>query len=391
MPRLIVLLLALVSLALLAIQNLATSVSLVVLSNTLPSIPLGILLVSAVGVGALITLVLYGLVGARRPPESKYRPMGRRVPYPEGPGTTLPSTDSTPYSSGASSSYGGAGSSSSAFVTEPAPGAEPSVTPSNPEPFTPEPKDTPPTDSYRSPSAEPGARYDSFAKSPVGSFVQQPVAGIKSVFGKKKDRGNRSEETLRPVGDDWGQRRTTEHKNTWELDDSSSKAEEGIKGLVNFGRSVGTNAGRLAEDIATGWGNQQNQGNAANSNPEIEGYGSEHYYADDSYYSGNRSDGYDSALPDNLDRGWENLDDYKQGPRPKIAPGEPIPQKRTYGDSLYSERPYADDETYEGPYEEGAYEEGPYEEEPYEEGPEEGVYEADYRVIVPPSKPLDSD
>lgn len=63
-----------------------------------------------------------------------------------------------------------------------------------------------------------------------------------------------------------------------------------------------------------------------------------------------------------------------------------------YNDGLYGDE-YGDPSG-ESAYSDSALAEGP---EPdydvgYEEGfEEEGVYEADYRVIVPPSKPLDDD
>ncbi|PZO15065.1 MAG: hypothetical protein DCF25_14170 [Leptolyngbya foveolarum] len=107
MPRLIILLLTLISLTILTVQNLGAdkAVSLVVLGTPLSSIPIGLLLLSAVGIGALTTLAIYGLIGLRRPvagsTKSKYKPMGSRVPYPESSdSTTIPP-------------------SGSAFVTEP--------------------------------------------------------------------------------------------------------------------------------------------------------------------------------------------------------------------------------------------------------------------------------
>lgn len=126
MPRLIILLLTLASLTILTVQNLGANkaVSLVVLGTPLSSIPLGLLLLSAVGIGALTTLILYGLLGLRRPAEnakaSKYKPMGSRVPYPENPDSTAPST--TYNTATTSPAYGSGGS---AFVTEPPPPIDP--------------------------------------------------------------------------------------------------------------------------------------------------------------------------------------------------------------------------------------------------------------------------
>ncbi|MEO0768417.1 MAG: hypothetical protein AAFY72_03135 [Cyanobacteria bacterium J06649_4] len=406
MPRLIVLLLTLIALALLAVQNLDTPVSLVILSSTLPAISLGILLVSAIGIGALLTLVLYGLVGIRRPPESKYRPMGRRVPFPEGSGSTLPPTEPN-YGTSSGSSY--TSGSSSAFISEPSSPVDSPRTPQDTPSTSPErfPQDQSPQNSFpeerlpqdrfpesrfpESKSSEsrfPESRFSEnneqnssaqpFAGVKSADFIQQPLAGLKSVFSKKKDReeptSQQRQEQRRVVGDDWGQIRTTEHKNSW--DEEPSKVEEGIQGLFNFGKSVTTSAGQIAEDIASGWNNSPDRSNPTGY-VETDDYGSEQYYADDSYYPGNRSDGYDTPPSDNLDQGWERFDDYSD------RPPESAPAKRSYGDSLYSDDYGNEDSAYPDAHADP-------DEDLDEMGPD-GVYEADYRVIEPPSKPLDPD
>ncbi|MEL6603609.1 MAG: hypothetical protein AAFP20_10350 [Cyanobacteria bacterium J06614_10] len=424
MPRLIILLLTLVALAVLALQNLSTTVSLVVLSGTLPELPLGILLVCAVGIGAFLTLILYGLVSLRRPPESKYRPMGRRVPYPNSPGSSTLPPSGPPYKPEDSTVSGsGYGSTSSAFVSEPA-------TTVDPAPASPPPQDTPIQDRYAQDSYSDSYAQDSYAqdsyaqdsyaqdsyaaqdtysqappsqdtyrsqdtyqrdtygavaegpapnyggvprsnisqgigvsgqsKSDRTGFPKQPLAGLKSVFGKKKDRnGDEPAVADRPVGDDWGELRTTAQRNSWEvIEGERSNFEAGARELLKFGRDVGTHAGRLAEDIATGWNNRDNAPPGAP--PEeiagraypAEGYDA--YYADDSDYTGDRSEGYEQA---------------------------PGARKRTYGESLY------DDPDARGTGEEGdypAYEDADGRD---EIGPD-GVYEADFRVLEPPSKPL---
>ena len=128
MPRLIVLLVTLASLTIVTVQNLGAekAVSLVVLGRPLSSIPLGLLLLGAVGTGALTTLILYGIVGLRRATESatksKYKPMGSRVPYPESGSTVPPAGSTTSSSYGSTGSTAGStayGSGGSAFVTEP--------------------------------------------------------------------------------------------------------------------------------------------------------------------------------------------------------------------------------------------------------------------------------
>ena len=422
MPRIIVFLLTIAALAILALQNLATEVPLVILGKTFAdAMPLGLLLLVTVGIGALLTLIFHGLVGSRRPPESKYRPMGRRVPYPEGPGSSnpLPATGSSSDSS--LGDYSAGYSSSSAFVSEPK--SEPKNIPRpDPKPFVTPPqdrpvKDTPPSagpattgtsspppfsnpsssaqdylaeppSTYYRPNAgassssqdstrDDSARNDSFrdnsvrddtrtASEAASTYVQQPIAGLKSVFGKKKDRKDDSEvsgkASERPIGDDWGQRRTKEQINSWDTSvGEPSQLEEGAKRLFNFGRNVGTNAGRLAEDIASGWNNQ----------PEGDRAGSR---GDDRH-----AQEYGDARYDGLDQGWESFDDYGDPP-----PGERY-DKRTYGDSLYGNDGGLGDG-----YASEPYASEPYASEPYADdvvGPD-GVYDADYKVIVPPSKPL---
>ncbi|MEL7356894.1 MAG: hypothetical protein AAFN40_10080 [Cyanobacteria bacterium J06560_6] len=244
MPRLIILLLSVAALAVLALQNLATTVPLVVLGRTLLDIQLGVLLAISVGIGALLTLVLYGLVGLRRAATSKYQPMGRRVPYPDSSGSTLPPSGG-PSGPDSATSYGAkspadAGySSSSAFVSEPKAdsvpsssgstgGSQPFITPPQETPI----KDTPPSsssageyrsegyydsDSYSSDSYRADSYYDSDSyssdsysetdtgtrtdrnvtradrdtanqeeSSAASAFLQQPISGLKSVFSKKK-------------------------------------------------------------------------------------------------------------------------------------------------------------------------------------------------------------
>lgn len=408
MPRLIVLLLTIAALAIVALQNLATEVPLVILGTTFASaIPLGILLVVTVGLGALLTLVFYALVGSRRPPESKYRPMGRRVPYPESPSSyPLPPSEPTADSSyGSSSGYSG----SSAFVSEPETSSQPFVTqpqdrpvqdtppepspnasPSDPSSFSQDEFAAPPNtyfrpndvayepSSYESRSTESSAykapsetranesAVSSSASAAASNFVQQPIAGLKSVFGKKKDRKAEPDESEKPIGDDWGQRRTKAQINSWDTSvGEPSRLEEGAKNLFKFGRDVGANAGRLAEDIASGW-----------NNPLADG-------GRDASTGGSGDDRYADARYDGIDRGWENFDDYDGDGYgdgySNEAPSREGFEKRTYGDSLYGN----DDDLDSRAYPDEGYS---------DDLAPDGVYDADYKVIVPPSKPLtDSD
>ncbi len=405
MPRLIILLLTIASLTILTLQNLSSEneVPLVLFGQVVSeNILLGWLLLGTVGIGALLTLVLYGLIGLRRPPESKYKPMGRRVPYPDGPDSSTSPTSSPNNDVGtpaapigyAAKDYG----SSSAFVSEPgsSPASSPSSSPSpDSKPFISPPQDTSPSTSsspaqsmfqsktypstYASPDSSADSQPRSKPRSGPRSFMQQPIGGLKSALGiksgsglgKKKDRRPADESPSPNIGEGWGELRTTEQRNQWEVGESDpSNLEAGARSLFEFGRSVGTNAGRIADDIASGWNNQSD----SPSPPD---------------YDPNRDiDDYAEADYDSLDRGWENFDDYSDSPPDTNA------QKRTYGDSLYG----ADAEQFDSQaayrdsaYRDDAYPENTYPEDTYrEEVDSDDVYEADYRVIEPPSKPLPS-
>ncbi|MGB7085922.1 MAG: hypothetical protein WBD47_10235, partial [Phormidesmis sp.] len=178
-------------------------------------------------------------------------------------------------------------------------------------------------------------------------------------------QGNRRSEPLgdRKVGDDWGDLRTTEHLNSWDEDAGSDPRDRNDpsqkRGLFDFilpAKPPRHSADRLADDIAAGW-----EENASTSAARAD-------------YASGYDDGYDRSSDryDELDQGWEDFD--REGAPPTDRAGE----RRTYGESLYG---YDD----EGPYpDELVYETG----QVGEIGPD-GVYEADYRVIEPPSKPLD--
>lgn len=315
MIRVIVLLLILAALVILAVQNLATSVALVILGGRTAEIPFGLLLVGAVGVGVLVSLVLYGLVGLRRSPESKYRPMGRRVPYPDSSGDTA----RPPYQPTATYSGG-----SSAFVTEPPVARQDSV-PGSGTANSEAPQDT----AYRPSSPSPDAR-------------QTPPEKKKTFHPNESDRYSR-------IGDDWGELRTAAQRDSWD-EGGNAGASSSQRGLFDFIRpgGGGNNADQLSDDIGTGW----DEGPARPDYP---------------------SDYDDSGYDDGLDRGWEGFESYDEAPPPLE---DPAYERRVYRDGLYD----ADDVPGEADYADDR--------QPGEIGPD-GVYEADYRVIVPPSKPLE--
>ncbi len=345
MPRLIILLLIVLVMAAVAVQN-PGSLSLVVLGGfRTPEIPLGLILVAGAALGSLITLILYGLVGARRPPESKYRPMGQRVPYPNSPGsTTLPPSGPAyqpvekPYSS----------TSTAAFVSEP----------SRPPDSSSEASVSDPVEPIAEPESAP-----------------EPRAAISNPFAQKKKNKNQRKDSVedKKIGDNWGDLRTAEQLNSWEAIGESNKGSgrdagkkpglfDSIATGIGLGSGLPQSSGQMADDIAAGWDE-----NSAQADRD----GAHSYYSSDSYRAdGYDLEGYEEGYEDDLDSGWENSDSY--GSSPPAMGSQERPQKRVYNDGLYGD---------EGPYLDADSD---------EEIGSDGVYEADYRVIEPPSKPLDN-
>lgn len=329
MTRLIILLLILAALAILAVQNLSTPVSLVILGSArTPEIPFGLLLLGAVCIGALITLILYGLVGLRRSPESKYRPMGRRVPYPDSPGSTALPDSGPPYSSaGAGASPYNVASSSTAFVSEPMP-------------------QSPPRDST---SAAPSSSYQYGSSYGEGPLPEPPFTVEEPPFteGQLEDRNEKKKHSRqaegsvegRRIGDDWGELNTAKQRDSWDTESEGDRepgiagAKQGFFDFIGIGSPPGREPGRSTD---------RSYGRAG-----------------------------DRDIND-LDSGWENFEGYENGAPPLDATG-----KRVYSDGLYGDD--VDDPN-------RRYEDEGYEDEGYED---DSVYEADYRVIVPPSQSLE--
>lgn len=362
MFRFIVLLLISAVLAVITVQNLAPPIGLVILSGRAPTVPFGLLLLGAFCLGALITLFLYGLVGLYRPPESKYRPMGRRVPYPNGPdsGFSEPDSVSSTTYSPTTATYSG---SSSTFVSEPAPSAYPQAPAQPPpsdilrDPIPPQPAVTPspmpPSRVTEASPAQVSSPSSEKKKNKPAFFLNNPLINRKS---------NPKNESKDPpaIGDNWGELRTAAQRNSW--DDEFVGEGDQKQGLFDFIRTgVAGNSTRREQPPA---------------------------YRHD-------GDDYD----DDLDRGWENFDNYDDPPPLDDGPNEGRYETRVYRDGLYSDEPYED-----GSYDGRAYDDEPFNDESYDDhrplpdldpdaenlnkiGPD-GVYEADYRVIVPPARPL---
>ena len=325
MPRLIILLLTLASLTIVTVQNLGEekAVPLVVLGAPVATIPLGLLLLAAVGIGALMTLILYGLLGVRRSPESKYKPMGSRVPYSDS--RTTPPSDTAPAAATSSSQYGSVSSGSSAFVTEP-PVDSAGASPTSPPPASRQSSSfvsTPdkPTDSP--PGSSSGSVYSPFSRSGSSSdSTARAAADEKKKPSRRVESPDPSERTNNREGQDWGEMRTAVQRNSWEAGGESAS------------RFVGDRAVEVDED---------------------------------------------------LDQGWERFDDYTEYDQSRYP--SPDSARDDYGRSGYQRKVYGDD-LY-------GVEDPAYDQEPFDEGPEEldsdQVYEADYRVIVPPSRSLEDD
>jgi hypothetical protein len=392
MPRIILLLLILAALVILALQNLSISVSLVILgSSRTPEIPFGLLLVGALCMGALITLVLYGLVGLQRPPESKYRPLGRRVPYPESPGSVSPSgtpySPASPYSSSTSSSPR---SGSTAFVSEPK-----------------VPQDTVPDSSQKSTQNRDSYNQSSF--STVASNHSEPLPSPEPPFTVRKPpfffRGDKPEKKKAKrqdplanarIGDNWGERRTAEHFSSWDegssatQNSSASGQKRGFFDFIGIGNPP-PNTDQLTEDIAAGW--DENSGYAANDVARDDR--AYDYRAGDDYGYDNRYDNRSDSYDEDLDSGWENFEGYDDSRASGNDSYRPSDRRSDRYSDAYSDR-YSDRPS-NRPLENGdkrVYRDGLYgdrrDETFRDEGyDDDGVYEADYRVIVPPSKSLD--
>ena len=312
-----------------------------------------------------------------RLPESKYKPIGRRVPYPETAGSPdLPSTPSPYATVGAGSSAYGTATRSTAFVNDSDQAIQDSAVYTPPASVENVSIGNAETSSDRSNSGQSGvgssepvvsvdANYSGTNYS--DSAADQPKSAAEPLFkiarpfvDKLTDKSAKKKKVTqdRKVGDDWGELRTAEHRNSWDVDENSGRDEGGFFDFI--------------------------KGGASRSTPQ-------------------NAPTYDPRYADNdLDSGWENFEG-QGGYQRDNYPSAPVDDRdrRVYSDGLYgNEQPYADVnmsagpeegpvERYEADYQE-SYEEGF--EESYEEGFEEnGVYDADYRVIVPPSKPLDDD
>jgi uncharacterized integral membrane protein len=377
MLQLIILLLALAALAIVAVQNMSTSVALVLLGSIkTAAIPFGLLVVGAVAIGALLTLTLYGLVGLQRAPESKYRPVGRRVPYPDSPD-----------SGSSGSSYGGSGVGYGGYkpATEPAYSSGRAGGRST---------------AFVNDSSPPNTLYDAGPGNSNAANAYpspEPRSNVERPGSEKKKSNRAAEQPLEGrIGDDWGDLRTAEHLNSWNL----SSEQTGKRGFLEFiGLASGPPAAVSTREFETGWDDGLRDAS-------VEGYADREEYRP--VY-----DDYD----DELDRGWEDFErdryeaesaeGYGYAPdgygesfadSSRNSSGDSsgdFSQRRVYRDGLYDDRAGYRDE--EGPYRDSRDyrrrddypedDEGPYD----ERGrmAEEGVYEADYRVIVPPSKPLD--
>ncbi|NJM96888.1 MAG: hypothetical protein HC800_06590 [Phormidesmis sp. RL_2_1] len=204
------------------------------------------------------------------------------------------------------------------------------------------------------------------------------------------------------VGEGWGDLRTAEHRNSWNLDDSDTAAGQ-QRGLFDLFRAGGIGASsrqrtnqmtdQMADEIASGW-----DGAVSERGRSTAAYGRQDYgpdYDDPAYGPDYGPEDYDSSYNDELDQGWENFDNYDDPPPPDNLAEEKSTayEKRIYGDEgLYDEGPYAGNAEQDEAYEDEAYRDDAYDGEvPLNEVGPDGVYEADYRVIIPPSKPLDED
>ncbi len=338
--RLIVLLLALGIVVLLGVQNLAPMLPLVFFGGTTQALPLGIWLVGAVLLGGLTTLVLTALLGSigggpgNRAASYKYRPQSFYEPADAGAGP------------GARTGYGGSSAPDNRRNTPPSyapPGPKSGPRSGGPPP----PEDPNWRDWANLKSPGQWTDWESLSRAPrpeiiptaSASGVSGVVEGVTTWFSSSKQRAKQQQrvnESLRELDDDWGPAADRPY------------AAPGVSPVQDS-----------LEDINRGWQEAEdpNRSFEAAQAPR-------RVYRDGSLYSYSYG-GEDEPSPRNgqVDRiyappddalydadSWERSEDapYDEGDRPDFADAD-------------SDIPLADPEM-----------------------AEDGVVDADYRVIVPP-------
>ncbi|MBD2112996.1 MULTISPECIES: hypothetical protein [Cyanophyceae] len=343
--RLIVVLLVLGAVLLLGVQNLAPALPLVFFGGTTQALPLGIWLTGAVGLGALTTLALTALLGSigpsggNRSTAYKYRPQSFYEPTSSPSGTASTGQTGRNYTTPGSRS-GGAGRS-----------------PASPGTSSNNPADDDPSwrawTNLKSPAQ--WSDWESLSQAPKPETIpsSSPASGIvdsvTTWFSSSKQQAKQQQrvnESLRELDTDWD-----------ELENRPYRAS-GVSPVEDH-----------LDDITQGWESTSDRGLDPNRNFEAS-QAPRRLYRDGSLYSYSYRDENDPAPQSG------QVDNIYAPPDDVIYGNDPDPR---YVDTAYARGSVyaADNSAYNRDEEEGDDLGEP-------EIAEDGVVDADYRVIVPP-------
>ncbi len=343
--RLIVVLLVLGAVLLLGVQNLAPALPLVFFGGTTQALPLGIWLTGAVGLGALTTLVLTALLGSIGPSSGdrstayKYRPQSFYEPADPGAGSTSAQAGRNvppPYTDSRSKS-GGAGRQ----PTSPSTSGNPADDDPSWRAWT-NLKSPAQWSDWESLSQAPKPETSPTTSAASASGIVDSVTTWFSSSKQQAKQQQRVNESLRELDTDWD-----------ELENRPYRAP-GVSPVEDH-----------LDDITQGW--------ERNSDPNRDFEASQaprRMYRDGSLYSYSyRDEGDPAPQSGQVDNIYAPPDDvvYGNDPDPRYADAS-YPRGSVYAadDSAYSSDRDGDDDLGEP------------------EIAEDGVVDADYRVIVPP-------
>lgn len=350
MTQLIVFIAVVILLVLLAIQNMAPPITLVLLGSSTLTLPLAVWLLVAIATGAILTLVIYGIAGASaaRP----YRPLGQRIRMepPSAPDRT-DFVRSDARSSDARSDV----RADTARESRPEPRAyRPPPPPRSSQPFVATPEASSPSQSSKTPD-----------------IASQSKASKPEASANPYDTNWESFKAPQQW-DDWGERpdpkTVVSEKNT----QASQK-----KGLFGFKRPP-YSADASVNEIESGWDDYRDESRPARGGSTVDDSLEEITEGWDDDYGGDYQ-------PPRDDRRRESRDGYRDE-----FDGDDSPYERQdYRDQRYresvarsAEQNFVDDTVSDSIFEGDDDDLGP-----AQVGPD-GVYEADYRVIIPPYQPL---
>lgn len=350
--RLIVVLLVLGAVLLLGVQNLAPALPLVFFGGTTQALPLGIWLTGAVGLGALTTLVLTALLGSAGPSGGdrsksyKYRPQSFYEPTGSSSGTASTASQTGRNYTTPGSRSGGAGRQ-----------------PTSPGTSSDNPTDDPSWRAWtnlKSPaqwsdweSLSQAPKSETTSSTSSASGIVDSASGIvdsvTTWFSSSKQQAKQQQrvnESLRELDTDWD-----------ELENRPYRAP-GVSPVEDH-----------LDDITQGW--EQNSGPSRDPNRDFEAsQAPRRTYRDGSLYSYSyRDEGDPAPQSGQVDNIYAPADDvvYGNDPDPRYADAS-YPRGAVYAadDSAYSRDRDEEDDLGEP------------------EIAEDGVVDADYRVIVPP-------